>query len=187
MPYFWCRKNVGSKKARGRGGKKVRQKIKCHKKLAWHGDAEFGQQMPRLAPTELLQLVWHWGMEHSRAETAFETGISPTTITNAFHFFSDTVCSFMMKLTDATQKIGGLGRIVCLDSTRMTKKKKNKGGFQGRVTAGQELIIYGGVELNGPWAGSKETGRAFLVEIGDESELTYRALIDRNGETLGPD
>ena len=79
-------------------------------------------------------------------------GINPNTVGDFYHVYRETTTEFLEKAT-RNEKIGGAGRIVCIDETHVTKKKRNRGGFQGRSTLGHETILMAGVELDGPWAG----------------------------------
>ena len=95
-----------------------------------------------------------------------------------------------MEKTSAGEKIGGPGKIVCIDESHLTKAKRNKGGFQGRRTVGHKTIMMGGVELNGSWSGRKQTGRAFLVVIRDQTALTFQEVIEKHvapGTTIWTD
>ena len=73
---------------------------------------------------------------------------------------------------------------MCIDEThKMQKKKKNRGGFQGRNTLAHQTIIMAGVELDGPWAGRKQTGRAFMVVVTDKSAETFKQVLWDDYET----
>ena len=52
------------------------------------------------------------------------------------------------KTQEGAAKLGGPGKVVCLDKTNFTTKKKCRGGFQGRSTAGHKKGLIGMVELN---------------------------------------
>ena len=65
----------------------------------------------------------------------------------------------------------------CIDETHITRKSRNRGGFQGRTTLGHQTIVMAGVELDGPWAGRKQTGKAFCVIVTDHAALTFKQVI----------
>jgi transposase-like protein len=77
-------------------------------------------------------------------------------------------------------KIGGPGRIVCVDETHITHKKKSRSGFRGRTTKGHQTIVITGIELNGEWHERKETGRSFLVIIRDHTGETFRTVLEKH-------
>jgi hypothetical protein len=108
--------------------------------------------MNKLKPDQTVELMYQWSQMHSVEEAAHETGINPNTVGDFYHVCRETTTEFLEKAT-RNEKIGGAGRIVCIDETHVTKKKRNRGGFQGRSTLGHETILMAGVELDGPWAG----------------------------------
>ena len=58
----------------------------------------------------------------------FETDVSENAISAIYSECRDTVSRYM-EMINADQKLGGAGRIVCIDEIHFTKKKKAKGGF----------------------------------------------------------
>ncbi len=67
-------------------------------------------------------------------------------------------------------KVGGRGKIVVINETYFTRKKRNAGGFCGRQTHGHKVIVLGIVELD--LVIRKETGQFFLIEIPDVKKQT---------------
>ena len=84
-------------------------------------------------------------------------GMDRSTVGSFFEQCRETVSEFTANATQG-EKIGGRGKIVCIDETFITRKKRNRGGFRGRTTLGHQTIVMAGVELDGPWAGRKELG-----------------------------
>ena len=149
----------------------------------------FAKDLPALSPSQLTHIFWHWSQMHSIEEAAFDTDVHEDTIATVYDWLRDSVTTYMQQV-NANTKIGGPGRIVCLDETHITKKKRNKGGFPGRETLGHDTIIMGGVELNGVWTGRKQTGRAFLVIIHNKKAETFREVIEKyvaEGTTIWTD
>ena len=79
--------------------------------------------------------MYHWLMQHSFEETSHESGIHRATVGDVYDQFRETVSEFTANATKG-EKLGGPGRIVCIDETHITRKSRNRGGFQGRTTLG---------------------------------------------------
>ena len=78
---------------------------------------------------------------------------------------------------DSEQPLGGPGKVVCIDERFICKKKRSRGGFQGRSTSGTKQIILGMIELD--LETRKATGRIFLSTIPDRSQKTLRKHIQK--------
>ena len=88
----------------------------------------------------------------------------------------------MMKLQN-TEILGG-GKynpniVVIIDETFVTKKKRNKGGFQGRSTAGHTNIIIVFFELDILSEPRVGTGRTLLIIVPDRTCKTIEDAIRR--------
>ena len=75
-------------------------------------------------------------------------------------------------------QLGGEGKIVCIDETFLTKKKRCKGGFRGRPTAGTKKCVLGMLELD--FETRRATGHCLLLEIPDRSARTLKLFIRRH-------
>ena len=148
------------------------RRFMCSEKCSWTDGCPWAKKFNKLKPDQTVELMYHWSQLHSVEETAHETGIHADTVGDFYHVCRETTTEFLHKVT-RNEKIGGQGRIVCIDETHITKKKRNRGGFQGRNTLAHETIIMAGVELDGPWAGRKLTGRAFMVVVREKSAETF--------------
>ena len=73
--------------------------------------------------------------------------------------------------------------VVCIDETHMTRKKNNRGGFQGRTTSGHATVIVGFYELYISQEPRVGTGRVVLVEEPDKSWKTLKARIRKHVKT----
>ena len=71
---------------------------------------------------------------HEVEEAAHETGINRHTVGDFYNKCRHTATEFLTNATKG-EKVGGRRRIVCIDETHITMKKRNKGGFQGRSSA----------------------------------------------------
>ena len=76
------------------------------------------------------------------------------------------------------QKLGGPGKIVAMDETYMTKKKRASGGFQGRSTQGHKTCIIGMVELD--METRQETGKYRLIPIPSPSAALIKEQVLAN-------
>ena len=88
----------------------------------------------------------------------------------------------MMKL-QSTEILGG-GKdnpnlVVSIDETFVTKKKRNKGGFQRRSSAGRTTIIIGFFELDISSEPRVGTGRTLLIILHDRTRITIEGAIRR--------
>ena len=70
--------------------------------------------------------------------------------------------------------------VVLIDETHMTRKKRNRGEFQGRTTSGHTTVIVGIYELDIGAEPRVGTGRVILVEVPDKSRKTLEALIRKH-------
>ena len=72
-------------------------------------------------------------------------------------------------------KRGGPGKIVCMDCTYFTKKRRSRSGFEGRTSSGHVTCILGIVEID--MATRTETGRAKLVPVRGERKVDIQAEV----------
>ena len=109
-------------------------------------------------------LMWlHWSAELAQvSKLKEETGFSYDNIAAMFACIHLVMWWSIQRTTENRGKMGGRGKIVCADATYWTKKKRFRGGFQGRTTAGHTMCFLGLVELD--FYTRKETGRAMLSQ-----------------------
>ena len=178
MPYFWCTQAIGPPvRRKGKKGRVRTRPHTCNEKMTWRESFPWSRKINHLRPDQIVDLMYHWSMQHSVEETSHESGIHRATVGDVYDQFRETVSEFTANATKG-EKLGGPGRIVCIDETHITRKSNNRGGFQGRTTLGHQTIVMAGVELNGKWAGRKETGKSFCVIVEDHSALTFRQVIE---------
>ncbi|CAE7234151.1 unnamed protein product [Symbiodinium sp. CCMP2592] len=70
------------------------------------------------------------------------------------------------------EQIGGRDRIVAVDETFFTKKKRARGGFAGRHTAGHDTLVLGMIELD--LRTRRATGRCRLQVIPNRKKATLK-------------
>ena len=73
-------------------------------------------------------------------------------------------------------QLGGEGKLTCIDETWLTKKKRSKGGFQGRCIQGTKTIVLGIMEIN--FESRRATGNCIVLKIPDRSARTVKRFIN---------
>ena len=146
----------------------------CNRRLGLDSDDEL--HLPHIKPEAFCQIAWQWSkrVPPGKCENEVNKRISGNTIQAYYKFFRQTVTDFLEDTT-AGEQIGGPGRIVAIDETFFTKRHQGH-PFLKRTRPNKQIVL-GGVELDGPWAGRKTTGRAFLVCIPDRGEESIKAAI----------
>ena len=70
--------------------------------------------------------------------------------------------------------------MVLVDETFLTRRKHNRGGFQGRITKGHTTVIFAAMEMSVMADGShKETGRAILKVVPNKETETLAKIMKR--------
>ena len=62
-----------------------------------------------------------------------------------YNGFRGVLMDFLDK-TERDLKLGGGSKVVIVDETHITKKKKNAGGFRGHSTTANHTLVMAGVE-----------------------------------------
>ena len=76
------------------------------------------------------------------------------------------------------QQLGGRDRIVAVDETFFTTKKRSRGGFRGRETAGHATLVLGMIELD--LRTRRATGRCLLQVIPNRTKRTLKRLLTQH-------
>ena len=189
QPYWWCRQSREADpappkaKASSRKKKKAGSTMKmCSHKRVWKNtkhreDFPSADKLPKILPHKLLKILWNFSQMFTQEYSIWDTGLSRDTVGSIYYMLRDSLGCFMTKV-QGQRKIGGRGKVVCLDETFFCKKPKNKSGFRGKTRLSHQTIFMGGVELDGTGPGRKCTGRAFLVLIKNRRAETFKQVIE---------
>jgi hypothetical protein len=154
------------------------------KKLSWRlNENSFAFKLSNsIGPQKLARLIFWFAQKVSLKTLRTHTGIAKHSLSNACLWIRHSILTFIMKL-QSTEILGG-GKdnpnlVVLIDETFVTKKKRNKGGFQGRSTAGHTTIIIGFFELDISSEPRVGTGRTLLIIVPDRTRKTIEEAIRR--------
>ena len=121
-----------------------------------------------MRPDQYVSLLYWFASDAPYTTCKKEADVTPEIWSKAVTRLRSILWLWLCK--DSEKPLGGPGKVVCIDETFICKKKRAKGGFQGRSTAGTKQIILGMIELD--LATRKATGRIFLSEIPDRTKKT---------------
>ena len=105
----------------------------------------------------------------------FESELSRSTCSQVLDIFRKELLDFLGRARVA--RVGGANKIICVDETFITKRKRNRAGFQGRRARGHTTVILGVVELSGAYYGRKTLGRAVLKVLPDKTMESIEAVL----------
>ena len=168
MPYFWCLGSVFDPET-------DRQK-RCSKKTRWYESSSLLMTLPTLRPEVLLQVLYYFAQKTPIEKVVHEVGLSPSTVASVYNGLRGAIVDHLGKVEPQT-RLGGPDSVVCVDETYVTRRKTNRGGFQGRKTKGHRTIIMGAVELNQKGQPRRETGRGFLSILANKEADTFEAAL----------
>lgn len=104
----------------------------------------------------ILYLLYCWSNKFSGIQTSKEVDVNPSTVTFYFKQFRSACLEYLINKPQA--KIGGIGTIVEIDETIMSRRKYHR----GRVL--QEVWIFGGI--------CRETKQVFSIVVKDRKKET---------------
>ena len=89
-------------------------------------------------------------------------------------------CPLLKWVPQITPEKGGPGKVVVIDESFITRRKRNRRGFMGRTTTGHTTVVFAALELLVQPDGShKETGRAVLRVVPNKTTATLAKLIEK--------
>ena len=139
-----------------------------------------------VGPGQLVRLIWWFSQRTPIEQASVYSGCRKKTTSKVFFQIRSKINEEMFKIcTD--ENLGGPGKVVCVDETFLTKKKKSKARM-GRVTAPNQTIIFGGTELD--LETRVATGRSFLLVIPNRKRITLEPIIRKRilpGSTIWTD
>ncbi|XP_072030239.1 uncharacterized protein, partial [Amphiura filiformis] len=145
--YLWsCRRRVG--------GKQVSKEISIREGSIFEDS--------NLTIAEVIQFIYWWCCGLTQTQIKMQMGLNPTT-TCSWHYKCRDICEYLVM--EKPEKIGGPGKVVQIDESKIGKRKYNK----GHLVEGQ--WVFGGIE---------EDGRgAFLVCVEERSQAVLLPIIQK--------
>ena len=170
-----CQRNFVDQVLNTETGQLEPQCGKCNQWLNWRSVGGFVAKLPvGITPENLVRILFWFSQKLSLKQISTFAGIPPKTTRKVVKLIRTTMTEYMQTLNTA-EKLGGDGRVVCIDETYVTKRKRNRAGFAGRLTAGHTACLLGGVELE--LSTRRCTGRTFLVQITGPTRANIERVI----------
>ena len=130
----------------------------CNCKKTWRTKGSFQHTLPCALSVEQLVKGLYWFAPNIPLTTVQkEIGLTLKSLRELYYQIR------LVMFSAALPKLGGLRRIVVVDETYFTRRKRCKGGLGGRVTWGMKVSLLGMVELD--MNTRKETGNIRLTII----------------------
>ena len=152
-----------------------RQKM-CNRKLTWRRPGTLPYYCARTMSPDVYLKCLYWFSDDCPYKTGRRHAGASSKIWSKFVFRARSILWLVVsKLQDGQGQMGGPGKIVAVDETWLTTKKRTRGGFRGRETAGTKTSVLGMIELD--LATRRCTGRCFLKQIPNRKAKTLKAEI----------
>lgn len=116
----------------------------------------------KLTPKEFILVIYMFSCYYGRKKTAFETGVSESTVTNIFTTMRNACEKFLMD--GDIEPVGGPGHVLEIDETLVSRRKYNK----GRVV--KENWLFGGID--------RVTNEIFAFLVDDRRANTLLEVIE---------
>jgi len=136
----------------------------CNRKTTWRVKGSFVHNLPSTIKVVSLVKALYWFAHNTTMATIRrESKLTQKTLRNLIFTIRLMMKVDVEKKQAGAAKMGGAGKIVAIDETFFTKRKRNRAGFGGRVREGHKVVVLGMIELD--MATRRATGNIRLIEI----------------------
>ena len=143
---------------------------RCNFKKTWRDHGDLPYYLPAsMTPSQYLRTLYWFSSDAPQKQVLKETGLAEKTWAKIRNKIRVPLWLVIQQQFNRVQ-LGGPGRVVVIDETFFTKKKTNTGGFVGRSTMGNKIIVMGFLELD--LATRKATGACVLITIANRKQNT---------------
>ena len=152
---------------------------RCNYRKSWRDHGFFHFYLPcSLTPSKYLRALYWFCSDAPQKQILKETGLKVKVWVKIRNVLRSLLWLVMQTHAGRVQLGGQTDRVVVVDETFFTKKKKNTGGFVGRTTLGHKTIVMGFLELQ--LSTRKATGACVLIEIPNRKQATLKREIQRH-------
>lgn len=149
---------------------------RCNSRMTWRLPGTLAHNLPsNVKPVQLVKGIYWYMQEVPLKTVRAQCNLAEKSARALFYHLRMIMTARVFQLQGSLPMLGGPGRVVCVDETFFTKKKRAKGGFQGRYTVGHKTIVLGMTELY--LDTRKETGNVRLLIIPDVKKQTLMSKI----------
>ena len=119
----------------------------CNRKMTWRQAGTFPYYLSNnLTPRLYLKMLYYYASDADYQTCKRECGVK-SKVWRLFVQKSRAILRLVVG-QQQQQQLGGRDRIVAVDETFFTTKKRSRGGFRGRETAGHATLVLGMIELD---------------------------------------
>ena len=146
------------------------KKKMCNKKLTWRRPGTLAHYCARtMGPDKYLRCLY-WFSDDCPYRTARKHAKASPKVWGTFVHRVRSILWLVM--SRGQDQLGGPGKIVAVDETWLTTKKRVRGGFRGRETAGTKTTVLGMAEID--LESRRCTGKCRLLQIPDRKASTLQ-------------
>ena len=114
------------------------------KRQTWISPLSFQSCLPaNITISQFLKALFWFGEAVPIKTARKNSGMSPKNFRSLYYYMRMLMTVKVQKLQLLMPKLGGPNRIVCIDETYFTQKKRNAAGFVGRIPEGNKTIVLG--------------------------------------------
>ena len=144
------------------------------RKMTWRQAGTFPYYLSNnLTPQLYLKMLYYYASDADYQTCKRECGVK----SKVWRLFVQKIRAILWLVVgqQQQQQLGGRDRIVAVDETFFTTKKRSRGGFRGRETAGHATLVLGMIELD--LHTRRATGRCLLQVIPNRTKRTLKRLL----------